>query len=478
MAAVTAFLEQQDEPSETDAQRAVIEMPPRVAASARSARRIPELQNFGFLELGDLPEFGGESVDALVTESLNKSHAELMRTATVRQAIIESLRGRTVKLQAGNSKGLNRKELFFVLDGPIGREPLWNPPGDGGAEQYRLLSWTSKMGSPSFSLPAGAPSSSGSCPGATAGQTIVPIEKLMAAARSVTARTGQPVRVQQAVCQSCYATGGRYGTGALQAKQVLAMIWTLRTHETDVWFEAMRYAIEYADYLLCGGEMNGNQYRAETPRTRVQGLPDLASWGTSYRFFRVHDSGDLGFGGGTYLRAWKRITEWFSPENHVARVAFLRENHGVSAEEIKKNHGPIVFWAPSRIWATVNGVREVNEINGVGSRNFIIRPSAYHFNERAPDNLGPGWARGSVSYALNQKPGCVSTERNKKTGADDCVKFDSPRRPESDPYDWDCQTYSVVDESHSCRNALAPDGQIGCRACWVHSDLTICYTAH
>jgi hypothetical protein len=433
MAAVTAFLEQQDEPSETDAQRAVIEMPPRVAASARSARRIPELQNFGFLELGDLPEFGGESVDALVTESLNKSHAELMRTATVRQAIIESLRGRTVKLQAGNSKGLNRKELFFVLDGPIGREPLWNPPGDGGA---------------------------------------------MAAARSVTARTGQPVRVQQAVCQSCYATGGRYGTGALQAKQVLAMIWTLRTHETDVWFEAMRYAIEYADYLLCGGEMNGNQYRAETPRTRVQGLPDLASWGTSYRFFRVHDSGDLGFGSGTYLRAWKRITEWFSPENHVARVAFLRENHGVSAEEIKKNHGPIVFWAPSRIWATVNGVREVNEINGVGSRNFIIRPSAYHFNERAPENLGPGWARGSVSYALNQKPGCVSTERNKKTGADDCVKFDSPRRPESDPYDWDCQTYSVVDESHSCRNALAPDGQIGCRACWVHSDLTICYTAH
>lgn len=461
MAAVTAFLEQQDEPSETDDQREVIAMSPGRAARAGTVHSpiVSELSQFGFLELGDLPE-----VD-IIKGSLNKEHAELMRTAMLRQAVIDSLKGRSFKLQAGDKDGKFRNELFFILDGPVGRVPPWNPPGDGNSSQTRLLSWTSKMGTPSFSLPAGAPSSSGSCPGATAGQTIVPVEKLRAAARAVTARTGAPVRVQQAICQTCYATGGRYGTGAIQFKQVLAYIWTLRTHNTPAWFEAMRYAIEFADYVLCGGEHNESQYRAETPRTQVQGLPDIGSFGTTFRFFRIHDSGD--FFSASYVRAWKQIAEWFSPENHAARVTWLR-SMGRSPEEIKKNHGPIVFWAPSRLWATATGVADVNAINGTGSRNLIIRPSAYHFNEHTPENLGPGWVRGSVSYALGQKPGC-----------DDTGRCDSPRRPPGDPYDWDCQTYSVVDESASCRNALSPDGQVGCRACWVHGrDMRINYTAH
>jgi hypothetical protein len=465
MAAVTAFLEQQNEPSETDEQAQVIAMSPAQAARAGTVHSpmTQELSAYGFLELGDLPEID------IVKGSLNKEHAELMRTAMVRQAIIESLKGRSFRLQAGDKDGKFRNELFFVLDGEVGRVPPWNPPGDGKSEQTRLLSWTSKMGTPSFSLPAGAPSSSGSCPGATAGQTIVPREKLLAASRGVTAYTGAPVRVQQAICQTCYATGGRYGTGAIQLKQVLAYIWSIRTHQTDAWFEAMRYAIEFADYVLCGGEHNDTQYRAENPRTQVPGLPDIAAMGATYRFFRIHDSGD--FFSPTYLKAWKRISEWFSPENHPARAAWLRER-GRSPDEIRKNHGPIVFWAPSRIWATSTGVRDVETVNGHGSRNLIIRPSAYHFNERLPE-LGRGWARGSVSYALNQKPGCTS-----KNAKGDCASFDSPRRPPSDPYDWDCQTYSVVDESHSCRNALAPNGEVGCRACWVGSDLRVNYTAH
>jgi hypothetical protein len=468
MAAVTAFLEQQNEPSETADQVEVLNMSPREAARAghvdSPSSMHGELSQFGFLELGDAPDFD------IVKGSLNKEHAELMRTSMVRQAIIESLKGRSIRLQAGDKDGDHRHELFFVLDGPVGRIPPWNPPGDGSSAQVRLLSWTSKMGTPSFSLPAGAPSSSGSCPGATAGQSIVPAEKLRAAARNVTALTGAPVRVQQAICQTCYATGGRYGTGAIQLKQVLAYIWTLRTHETDAWFEAMRFAIEFADYVLKGGEHEGSDYQAEVRRTQVQGLPDLTNAQTSYRFFRIHDSGD--FFTTSYLRAWKRLTEWFSPENHPRRFEWLRAR-GMEVDEILRNHGPIVFWAPSRIWAT-SMRKDVGEINGGGSRNLIIRPSAYHFNERIPENLGPGWARGSVSYALNQKPGCIERDKD-----GDCVKFDSPRRPASDPYDWDCQTYSVVDQSHSCRNAKAPNGKTGCRACWVNgADLRVNYTAH
>jgi hypothetical protein len=54
---------------------------------------------------------------------------------------------------------------------------------------------------------------------------------------------------------------------------------------------------------------------------------------------------------------------------------------------------------------------------------------------------------------------------------------------DSDPrYDWSCQTYAIgpsgKDASPSCIHALAPDGKIGCRACWISKNLRITYTAH
>lgn len=64
----------------------------------------------------------------------------------------------------------------------------------------------------------------------------------------------------------------------------------------------------------------------------------------------------------------------------------------------------------------------------------------------------------------------------------------------NDPrYDWNCQTYAIDDKAwareqraagtkekvqHTCRIAAAPDGERGCRACWVVTDDVINYTLH
>jgi len=180
------------------------------------------------------------------------------------------------------------------------------------------------------------------------------------------------------------------------------------------WLDAMSYAVEHADYVLEGGR----------PRDTSAGpyLPERHPG----RYFRIHDSGDF-FAPG-YVWMWKEIANRF-PD--------------------------ILFWAPSRYWATGKGAKQVNEINA-NPGNLVIKPSAYHINEPPPQNLGPGWAAGSTAHAREEKDAGYARGE----------------------FDWDCQAYAVEEESHSCRHAVAPDGQRGCRACWRFSDATICYTLH
>ncbi len=126
--------------------------------------------------------------------------------------------------------------------------------------------------------------------------------------------------------------------------------------------------------------------------------------------------------------------DFFSPEYFAAWKLVADDNPDVT------------FWAPSRVWA-VPGLREaVNEINNP-PRNLVIRPSAYSINEPGPGELGPGWAAGSTVYADVQKP-------------------DMNARREGPPYQWDCQAYQTDNDKVTCRDARAPDGEVGCRACW------------
>ena len=108
------------------------------------------------------------------------SHSELLRTAWVRAGAAEVLIGRTITPMRTADVPFDVREhepddVLLVLDkkveSPQAYAAMANP-----IQQVSLLTWTSKMDCPSYSLPAGPLGAgfNGSCPGATAGQSIVP----------------------------------------------------------------------------------------------------------------------------------------------------------------------------------------------------------------------------------------------------------------------------------------------------------------
>lgn len=311
---------------------------------------------------GEARRFTGPPPDALA-----RHHAELTQLGYVRETVFDRLSEISYEVCAGDREGRDTRNVYLVLSEPIGTAPLWNPPGDGKASQFKLLSWTSKMGCPSFSLPAGAPQLGGSCPGAVAGQSTVPLEARRAGARRVLEVVREEVDLQRAICETCYAAGGRYATSLVQYAQALNFAWATQAVRDGSFVEIMAYAVDHADYLLGGGERQGNAYLRE---------------GTGERFFRIHDSGD--FFDVRYLEAWRAV-----------------------ADELPD----VTFWAPTRIWATGWGVDAVNRINDPERHppNLIIRPSAYMVGSDPPRYLGPGWAQGTVVAPKDEPVGRASS---------------------------------------------------------------------
>ncbi|GAF79866.1 unnamed protein product, partial [marine sediment metagenome] len=429
MAAILPHLETVNDPSYTNAERENFrDIKPRVVR--------------GVAGLGALaaPRSGAGTADvsSLQQDVLNNAHAQLVDMAWVRRAAELQMLGKPFRIQVGDAEGANKREIFIVFDEPMGQVPIWNPPGEGKVKQFKLLSWTSKMGTPSFSLPAGTPGQGGACPGATGGQSIVPISKLRPAAESVSRIIKRPVVLDQAICEYCYAEGGRYGSGQLQYGQVARFIWTrhaTRTEEATFteFVPVMDWAVKNANYLLEGGPVgSGKDKKTYLPeRLLLRDMPPGYEHlnGTRAKFFRLHDSGDAY--SENYIRGWKRVAD-LNPD--------------------------VIFWAPSRMWALNNGRAWINKHNRVPA-NLVMRPSAYMIDTPPPPLPGnnPGWAAGTVVWTDIAKPKGGPMLSGKGT-----------------PYDWDCQTYLVEKkeekgaETKSCRNALAPDGKIGCRACWVH----------
>ncbi|AKF03384.1 hypothetical protein DB32_000533 [Sandaracinus amylolyticus] len=211
---------------------------------------------------------------------------------------------------------------------------------------------------------------------------------------------------------------------------------TSRTSQGDL-TALFDYAVKNANYYLNG--RRGASDDAERSHRR-RGERDCR------RYFRLHDSGD--FFTPVYLAVWKTVAN-LNPD--------------------------VSFWAPSRVWVNETLREAVNVVNGPAEHsNLVIRPSAFHINEPAPDPraLGVGWAAGATTYKDALKP------------AGPRVSAPDGRRP---PYDWDCQAYDPENELASCREARAPDGRVGCRACWTYGTrspeggpggLAINYTLH
>lgn len=379
---------------------------------------------------------------------IDVTHSGLAGLVMIRDAAHRALQGRKFELEQQVRPQKGTTDYWIHID-PIIDDDEDPVPWSGLKKLTRvgLLSWTSKMGTPSFSLPAGAPAIGGSCPGASAGQSVtrsmirketirgqerVVLETLGMDPDRLTAEQIEQTALDRAVCQHCYATDGNYQYTSLQIAQLIRMFWTQKAIEDGTFVDVMIDAIDNADWILEGSKARG----------QVKDLPEPDRWRESgWRFFRIHDSGDFGWMQDfAYLRAWKEIADAFAPGNP----------DGLE---------PISFWAPTRIWAMRSGRQAVNDIIGSDDKgNFLLRPSGYFLDVPAPADLGPGWAGGSTVYS----PAAAELVL---AGAIEPA------------FDWDCEAYAVAD-GPSCRGALAPDGEVGCRACWAYADQVINYRAH
>ena len=427
MAAILPFLERQDDPAETEEQEDALSLTP--------GHTIAALRGLGHSTPECLVE---TSIDP---EALDQSHAQLLNTAWQREAVREILSRGWFRTQIRNRRGGAPSKVFIVLDAPIGAlaqpgEMSWSPVTDGRIQQVEILSWTSKMGAPSFSLPAGSPSIGGACLGSIAGQSVNSLTQLRKNACNVAELTGQPVHLDRAICQHCYAEGGQYSTANVQIAQVLRFAWAKQAVRDGSFVETMVYAIRNASFQLEGGWETVDVADPLDPDKIVKERQRVAPENHPGRYFRLHDSGD--FYSPQYLEAWCHVAARFHD---------------------------ILFWAPTRIWAAPWGRETVARLhrNGILPQNLILRPSAFHTNE-APPRLGPGWAAGTSVYSAKLDP---------DTGVSPKEEGWAQRT-----FDWDCGVYALTDQTATCRRAIDPTGRVGCRACWRYPEQVVNYTLH
>lgn len=190
-------------------------------------------------------------------------------------------------------------------------------PGAKGVQtRMALFTATTKMAAPSFSLSHGPLDYEGTC-------THSDVSK---AARRI---VQDPALF---ICHGCYVSGGNY----------IYLDQHLRRMMRKRWVEEQLRAGELASSLITALESYAGERRFG-PKKIVQN-PD---------YFRIHDSGDMLWGGKGYAQSWILVARHFRDK---------------------------LFWAPSRDWPS----RTFVEWQSKRPDNFIFRPSAFHVNDPAP----------------------------------------------------------------------------------------------
>jgi len=360
--------------------------------------------------------------------SLPGMHAEQLRTVWIRRTLEDALAERQFRVVEGASlgkDGAERHQLFFELDRPLTRDVVPWMPATMELESVALIGEAQKMGCPTWDLPAGAVAFGGACPGADAGQSTVPEDKRRARLRVIQ----QPVRLEETICETCYATGGNYASPHVQGGEIIRYYWC-RQVDPGTFVETLVRAIQ------------AERFPAENLIDPLTGRPVLP--------FRVHSSGD--FFSHEYARSWLEVAR---------RVPEVR------------------FWAPTRTWAA-GGWPAFWESADIPP-NFTIRPSAYHTDDPSPSPRG-GFTRvvnrrGQPEDRPNQ-PWAGAYGFNAE-GSTSIYRFNNLGEGADPRYDWNCKTYSNVGKNaKTCALALSPEGTIGCRACWIRPDLRVNYTTH
>ena len=404
-----------------------------------------------FLETEEFhfPEDAGQGLNGLSalaalktnTEIVGKSNLELTRLLWARSLIQKELTARTFQLVIDTSKS---PSLIIRLNKPM---PVDTVPWfrlSKAMQNINVFSTNSKMRCPTFDLPAGASSVGGTCPAAGPAQTTSIGRGDDAASAMLTQKPdGRYVlklyptiefNLARTVCAECYATGGTYGNTSTQVTELVHEALVKAAMKDSQMRAALLEAFVWQipqlpfDRWQAGeGELdeNGNvvaKKAGHTPpdevRKRMARYPKV---------FRVHSSGD--FFTTKYAQFWIDV-----------------------ARRVQEQHGEeILFWAPTRTQFLPNWMKFWAEAN-VPS-NFIIRPSGYHIGDPAPES--PGIAKGTS----------VLTPSDTKAS-------------KGEKYDHQCGVYDLKEGNKTCVEALDPQGNPGCRACWKNPEKRINYVAH
>lgn len=375
---------------------------------------------------GKLGSFGAVGVKNLVEQA----HAGLTRFVWNRQLIEDHLR--TCRFWVEDAKD----GFVIKIDKRLPRDTMpWKVMSSGArGDTFMLFSeGNSKMATLSWDLPAGPPGLGGTCPGAVAGQTILPpaarAAQLDASRRFLKilppgATEPLPFHEERTICGFCYASEGNFGYTEIQAAMLVRYWWTREALASPAnrtaWIATMAEGVLRSPF-----ELQECQYSGRTSRP-----------------VRVHSSGD--FFSPAYAEAWMEVA------NLVGRAdpSFL-------------------FWAPTRTWASGFPWERILAKNT--EHNFVVRPSAYHVGDAAPGPLAPGNAKGSTSLVMPPVSG--KSPSNFQRLFPDALQDGQPGESSRDPRrDFDCPAY-LGDAEGSCVSAR-------CRVCWTKGDWSVNYPFH
>jgi hypothetical protein len=374
----------------------------------------------------------------------------------VRTLIAKSLVG--AKFSLGVSEG----QLAVEITPAVGRSAVpWHFSGKEGT-RFKLFSTNSKMKCPTFDLPAGVNELGGSCPGAVFAQSTVPgrtfaidansnligansarflldevraewqAANRFATAHGLTTNTvpDDKLHLNKAVCQRCYATGGKYSEAVVQFSEVarLAFVQALMADETG--------QRTLHDLLVRTMEETLRWSAEDVERHKIRPV-------------RIHSSGDF-----------------FSIKYAAVMLAVARTLH---EHQQGSKQPPIVLWAPTRTWALPgwNKFWRQAQASGHIPPNFIIRPSAYSVDDPAPYTHRPSPTNSKGTAVLWPDDARERIVRKGKAEFGDGSKFD-----------YQCGVYALEKGSKTCLAAVGPDGKRGCRACWKNPELSVSYALH
>jgi len=335
----------------------------------------------------------------------------------------------------------------------------WPRRDKKGLRGASLLTITSKMTCPSFSLLAGPTTEGGTCVAANTGK-----------------KGGKRTPGKTYICDGCYSLEGAYIYPNVAISQVTRQVWVLQqlTKDPTGVLLGQQLAAALSDYAGHGtlkgsskgmaeritqelGIWDGDKiivpvfipafgerrwmpcFPTELPAQQF-GVPDTRAWfkrrgvadGEVVGFFRIHDSGDLTVGNNPLL--------WTGYINAWIEAARLLPN--------------VIFWCPTRLWVLPKINKQLQaQIKSVP--NLIVRPSALNVMGRAP--VKEGLANGTtVAWVEKTKKGEPKV-------------FQQTHDENGEPC-YNCPVY-LLDSGKSCMGA-------GCRACWLAPELPVAYGWH